>query len=1097
MKCNVADVLKKAKEKLAGLAVGTEERKQVEDVISTLAMIYSVKNGVDLATVTITPVRNTPTLDSLPAHSSTTKTMTYAGIGSRETPPDVLEAMTKVSKWLANKGYKLNTGKTFGGKEEGADKAFSDGTTNKELFGPERIVEGSREWEVAKELHPNWSALTAKGSGSAKLMARNTNQVFGANLDTPVDFVLFYAKETANSIRPKGGTGQAVEMARIKGIPTVNMADADWRTQLIAILEADKGKQLAQPIGDSATTPGTKNPTTATTTKSRFKIVVSDAPDGIFIAGPEITTYTLSSDYSDRSRAERVVGNTIRTLFKVINFEATDLEGVQEKIDFVKRHAKDDERLLNAVDVLASRIVAGTTVKSEIDHMKYAASSVLPKEQWVKKATELFDKYVLLEDSMEELANYISNNYGMLVTITRQPEKREVFISTHSIKSTENISLTDKGVDVLNNSATETKDEAVVEDGSNAPKAAGNAAKLNSDQQTAYNKISSMLSSKTQHTFLLEGAAGTGKSFTLGQIIADAADRKKTEILLGAVAHTAKDNLYFMAKEYVTETARLEAVVAVQMKQRLIEKANNALLSQVEANIVLVVDEVSMMLNKDIDDLTEIVNNINSTNPYVTVKMIMLGDRAQLRPIVVDVNYVNGASSVKVEGVSLSGSRKVVDSKDMFVFDMKENSTTDTALKLVRSIFGENADGTVSAEIRNDNGWLKLVIPNKNKLRGKVFSTINKDAAHMLTKQMRNITSTARLINMFREEAVESVWDAENSSKYKDKLFSALNAVKNDRETGNGNEFIGQGQKLSDTSIQDLLDGRASVLTAANKSATTINNTITKAVANKMGKIAEYEQYGMFVGQPLAMRVNTAEDVKNNAKVVVKELRLVGNSAYNIYDNHLAASFIGPMPEDAKVLAIMFTKTKVATVAADTGTVDILALGTEELENIVKTPQTFAEFASSNIKVIVQINKMPIPVPVDYNVALLAVKKLSVEERMSILTPAAPTYAFTIHKSQGMTMPRALVIDTMSFNPSLTAVQKLELLYVGLSRSSGNVAILQGRDVANSIADQVTTYLQKDESMLQGDRLSQNMVILDNSKAEEIEEALACKNKGK
>ena len=67
-------------------------------------------------------------------------------------------------------------------------------------------------------------------------MARNTNQVFGENLNTPVDFVLFYANETPGSIRPQGGTGQAVEMARRKGIPTINMQDADWRTQLDRVL---------------------------------------------------------------------------------------------------------------------------------------------------------------------------------------------------------------------------------------------------------------------------------------------------------------------------------------------------------------------------------------------------------------------------------------------------------------------------------------------------------------------------------------------------------------------------------------------------------------------------------------------------------------------------------------------------------------------------------------------------------------------------------------------------------------------------------------------------------------------------------------------
>lgn len=177
-----------------------------------------------------------PEFSKLPS-KSTIPTMTYAGIGSRETPKEILAKMTEVAKELEKKGYTLNTGKTFGNKEEGADKAFSDGTTKKNLFAPEQT--GQRELKIAEEIHPNWKALTAKGPGGAKLMGRNTNQIFGEKLDTPVDFVLFYAEETSNPLRPKGGTGQAVEMARRKGIPTINMANADWREQLDKALNSN------------------------------------------------------------------------------------------------------------------------------------------------------------------------------------------------------------------------------------------------------------------------------------------------------------------------------------------------------------------------------------------------------------------------------------------------------------------------------------------------------------------------------------------------------------------------------------------------------------------------------------------------------------------------------------------------------------------------------------------------------------------------------------------------------------------------------------------------------------------------------------------
>ena len=222
-----------------------------------------IQTGKEVFLYDITPAGKAadkvrPVFDSLPIKSST-PTMTYAGIGSRETPQEVLDKMTEVAKYLDGLGYTLNTGKTFTAKpstdpkyqkqyeerlafskknngkvgldEEGADRAFSLGTTKKNLFGVNTPV-GKKEMSVMEEIHPSPDRLK---EGGKKLMARNTNQIFGENLNTPVDFVLFYAKET-KGIRPEGGTGQAVEMARRKGIPTINMADTNWRDQLKAAI---------------------------------------------------------------------------------------------------------------------------------------------------------------------------------------------------------------------------------------------------------------------------------------------------------------------------------------------------------------------------------------------------------------------------------------------------------------------------------------------------------------------------------------------------------------------------------------------------------------------------------------------------------------------------------------------------------------------------------------------------------------------------------------------------------------------------------------------------------------------------------------------
>lgn len=252
MVCKAKKIVESIEKTLATDSFNTPVMKKVEeDLKSFVTTIQNIANiessSIDTSKVQtkISSLREEPQEDKslvefskLPSYTKGQSTKTYAGIGSRSTPDNVLAKMTKVAKYLEDKGYKLQTGKTFYNKEEGADKAFSDGTQNKELFAPESIKANSKELKIAEELHPNWKALK---EGGKKLMARNTNQVFGKNLDTPVDFVLFYAEEQ-KGIRPKGGTGQAVEMARRKGIPTINMIDSDWKQQLDKILENEIGK---------------------------------------------------------------------------------------------------------------------------------------------------------------------------------------------------------------------------------------------------------------------------------------------------------------------------------------------------------------------------------------------------------------------------------------------------------------------------------------------------------------------------------------------------------------------------------------------------------------------------------------------------------------------------------------------------------------------------------------------------------------------------------------------------------------------------------------------------------------------------------------
>ena len=205
----------------------------------------------------------TPEFNKLPSYKDGQKNMTYAGIGSRETSIDIQKEMYKISKELESLGYTGQSGGAIG-----ADKAFEG--ANQPWEKEDGTIAGTKEFtkskanvtkwakygdgkntaskfvvfkssdsndkvrSIAKEIHPKKQELS--DNDGLDLHARNTFQVFGKNLDTPVDFVLFYAQEQKDSIRPKGGTGQAAEMARLKGIPTINMADKNWREQLDNVL---------------------------------------------------------------------------------------------------------------------------------------------------------------------------------------------------------------------------------------------------------------------------------------------------------------------------------------------------------------------------------------------------------------------------------------------------------------------------------------------------------------------------------------------------------------------------------------------------------------------------------------------------------------------------------------------------------------------------------------------------------------------------------------------------------------------------------------------------------------------------------------------
>lgn len=162
----------------------------------------------------------------------------YTGVGSRETPKDIIELMEKIGFELASKGWTLRSGGAVG-----ADQAFERGMfkcvgydqpygwTPAEIYLPwdgyedhhknthgnlnilpsyiklddERIAEG-----MAMAIRPAWEVCK---QGARKMHTRNVFQVLGRTLDQPSKMLIAWTRLDKHG-NPKGGTATAINLAK-------------------------------------------------------------------------------------------------------------------------------------------------------------------------------------------------------------------------------------------------------------------------------------------------------------------------------------------------------------------------------------------------------------------------------------------------------------------------------------------------------------------------------------------------------------------------------------------------------------------------------------------------------------------------------------------------------------------------------------------------------------------------------------------------------------------------------------------------------------------------------------------------------------------
>ncbi len=171
----------------------------------------------------------------------------YTGVGSRETPVDVLELMRKIATILSGENYILRSGGA-----DGADLAFESGVVmgtdlvrRKEIYLPWKgfndrigICDTPREaYNMAAKIHPAWFACSR---GARALHARNICQVLSYSLKTPSKFLICWTKEGKDT----GGTRTAIVCARNNSVPVWNLANLRERIAIEMILGSGNMGQL-------------------------------------------------------------------------------------------------------------------------------------------------------------------------------------------------------------------------------------------------------------------------------------------------------------------------------------------------------------------------------------------------------------------------------------------------------------------------------------------------------------------------------------------------------------------------------------------------------------------------------------------------------------------------------------------------------------------------------------------------------------------------------------------------------------------------------------------------------------------------------------
>lgn len=192
----------------------------------------------------------------------------YTGVGSRETPDDILELMMRFGKVQCDIGLRGRSGLA-----PGADKAFYLGAQKSERFeevgfdnflpnswmfnkpdygnvtpNPSKNIFDAKRfdnYEMAQEIACRArGSFNGLGNGGIELHTRNTYQVLGPTLDVPSLGLVCWAMPVGRKGMVKGGTNTAVQIAIEYGVEVINLYKDQDRNRIETYVRQQETKEV-------------------------------------------------------------------------------------------------------------------------------------------------------------------------------------------------------------------------------------------------------------------------------------------------------------------------------------------------------------------------------------------------------------------------------------------------------------------------------------------------------------------------------------------------------------------------------------------------------------------------------------------------------------------------------------------------------------------------------------------------------------------------------------------------------------------------------------------------------------------------------------